>query len=389
MWLSVVWLEGVLDYFNSPFPHGTEDRRKIGFGIGQQFVGLYLAEMLLKYALDGLNQTYDNSHSLRDLFGKLPLPIRTSAESKYAEMLSGSVSETWDFASSVESFLDYLGDDPATDSRYFWERSRTHGISILFSPGNLRLLVHALFVALHNYPERGQYEERYDTRFISFEDSIRKREENRSSDSPRQDTRRSGKRINAHIFWLEGLLEYLKMPFPHEAGDPRILGFQVGQRIVGLYLIEMLLKYALDDQGNQFGRNHNLYSLFKGLPRRLRRAVEKKYKDFLGNHVSMTWDFAESVESLLQFSGDNPLTDTRYFWEQGNNTIMPLAPHTLVPLIYALFIELHNYPQGDPVKKRYETEFLSLEQSLRTNTEVGLNQVSQVRKLQLNYGSQN
>ena len=102
--------------------------------------------------------------------------------------------------------------------------------------------------------------------------------------------------------------------------------------------------------------------------------------------MSVSWDFAESVESLLQFSGDNPLSDTRYFWEQGNNAIMPLASRTLVPLIYALLIELHNYPQDGPKKKRYETEFLSLEQSLRTSAGVNLNQVTQERKLQLNYG---
>ena len=182
-------------------------------------------------------------------------------------------------------------------------------------------------------------------------------------------------------------MEYLNVKFPHEADDPRIFGFQ--RRVIGLYLIEMLLKYALDDQGSEFGRSHNLYSLFRDLPPHHRRNVEKKYKDILGNRVSVSWDFAQSVESLLQFSGDNPLTDTRYFWEQGNNNIMPLAPHTLVPLIYALLIELHNYPQDSPMKKRFETEFLSLEQTLGSSAGVNSNQVTQKRKLQLNYGCQN
>ena len=45
----VVWLEGTLDYFNAPFPHGQDDPRRNGFAIGAQIIGLYLAEMLLQY----------------------------------------------------------------------------------------------------------------------------------------------------------------------------------------------------------------------------------------------------------------------------------------------------------------------------------------------------
>ena len=49
---DVVWLEGVLDCFNASFPYDADDQRRLGFVVGQQIVGLYLAEMLLKYALD-------------------------------------------------------------------------------------------------------------------------------------------------------------------------------------------------------------------------------------------------------------------------------------------------------------------------------------------------
>ena len=174
----VVWLEGVLDYFNAPFPHEPEDpRHKIGFGVGRQIVGLYLIEMLLKHALDDVNKPYDRSHNLRDLFDKLPLPNRQAVEKKYSEILSGSISQIWDFASSVASFLDYLGDDPMNDSRYFWERPRPHDISIVFFQASLRPLIYALFVALHNYPEEGDYQKQYKTKFISFEDSLKDREE--------------------------------------------------------------------------------------------------------------------------------------------------------------------------------------------------------------------
>ena len=368
---SVVWLEGVLDYFNAPFPHKSDDPRRVGYGIGRQLIALYLAEMLLKHALDDLNVSYDRIHNLRELFRALPESSRSSVESKYSEILSGSVSETWDFARSVASFLDYLGDDPMTDSRYFWERDHhPGGISILFSGTALRPLIYSLFVALHGYPEKGQYEKQFDTNFISFEESLNEREERHRREPPPQDMERADRRIKSHKFWLEGLLEYFNAPFPHESGDPRTLGFQVGQRVVGLYLAEMLLKYALDDLKREFGRSHNLYSLFNRLPRPRKRAVAKKYEEILYTRVTSTWDYARSIESLLRYSGGNPLADTRYFWEARRKAI-PLSPGPLMPLVYALIIELHGYPQGGPLTRRHKTVFQPFEGSLEESAENG------------------
>ena len=358
--LSVVWLEGVLDYFNVPFPHEPEDPREIGFGVGKQIVGLYLIEMILKYALDDAGKPYDRSHSLRDLFLILPSERRSAVEDKYSQILSNGVSETWDFASSVESFLEYLGDDPLTDSRYFWERERPHNMSIVFFRHNLSLLIYALFIALHNYPEGSALKKQYETKFISFEESLKEQEE--PLEAPNME--RADKRITLTVFWLEGLLDYFNVEFPQKPGDPRRVGFQLGQRMVGLYLAEMLLKYAADDLNRQYGSSHNLYSLFKKLPRPRRRAVAKKYDSILHNRVSSTWDHARTLESHLEYLGDDPLTETRYFWEWSDKPIL-LSPDPLVPLIYSLFIELHQYPQSGPIRKRYETAFIPFEGSLR------------------------
>ena len=146
---SVVWLEGVLDYFNVSFSRGTKDRGRIGYIVGQQIVGLYLSEMLLKCALDRAGKPYERNHNLSDLFSKLPESSRIAVESKYSQLLVDGVAQTWDFASSVESFFNFLGDDPLTDSRYFWERGRPYGGSILFTVNNLLQLVYALYIALH------------------------------------------------------------------------------------------------------------------------------------------------------------------------------------------------------------------------------------------------
>ena len=244
-------------------------------------------------------------------------------ETKHEELLSAEISEAFDFTGSVDSFLEYLGDNPANDSRYFWERSRPSGTSIVFFANSLRTLIYALFIVLHGYPEGRPLEKHYDTKFIPFEDSLENKEE--PSDP---DMERSGKRIGASIFWLEGLLSYFTVAFPHEPKDPRRLGFQVGQRMTGLYLAEMLLKYAIDDLGRPFGRDHNLYSLFKKLPRPRRRALGRRYDKVLQNRVSSTWDYASTVESLLEYSGDDSLTETRYFWEYGDRPI-PLSPEPI------------------------------------------------------------
>ena len=302
---SVVWLEGVLDYFNSPFPHEPRDPRRIGFGVGRQLVGLYLVEMLIKHALDDVNKPYERHHNLHDLFGQLPVQSRWAVEVKYKQLLADGFSEAWDFAHSVESFLNYLGDDPMNDSRYFWERERP--LPILFMRWHLLNLIYALFIALHQYPEGEPLQKRYATKFIDFEDSLKNRQE-----PPLQENlQRSGKRITAHIIWTEGLLTYFGVSIPTDYPEPQSLGFHVAKRIIGLHLVEMLLKYALDDLDTEFRNDHNLYRLFKQLPRRRRRAVAKTYAKVLRFRVPRTWEYARTADSLLRYLGRNAITDTR------------------------------------------------------------------------------
>ena len=183
----------------------------------------------------------------------------------------------------------------------------------------------------------------------------------------------TGKDRKPHIVWMEGLLTLFDARFPHDANDPRMMGFGVGQQIVGLYIIEMLLKYALDDSGSLHGQNHNLHELFRNLPRPRRRAVERKYREILNSQAAWAWDVTETADSLLCYLGTNAITDTRYFWEPGRNHLgehasILFAPKMLHPLIYALFIVLHGYP-SKPIVKRYDTTFQSLAESLKQDHE--------------------
>ena len=169
---DIHWIEGVLDYFNTRCPHETDDPRRLGFQVGRQFVGLYIVEMLLKYALDDLRIEYQRNHGLLDLLRKLPRQRRRAVERKYQEILGNRVEEAWDFQETVDSFLAYLGNNPITDSRYFWERPHTGDISIVFQPDSLSHLLYAMFIVLHQYPESGPLEQRFTTRFRSFIDSL-------------------------------------------------------------------------------------------------------------------------------------------------------------------------------------------------------------------------
>ena len=361
----VVWLEGVLDYFNAPFPHGQDDPRRVGFAIGAQIIGLYLAEMLLQYKLDDLAIEYEHDHNLQALFSALPESCRHDVGSKYEQLLAHGVEQAWDFERTVGSFLTFLGDDPITDSRYFWEREHGPNRSIVFLTPRLRDLIYALFIALHQYPEGAPLEKRYETKFSSFEDSL--------DDEPHE-TRFSGrddKRIKAHIFWLEGLLNYFAARCPHNQDDPRQLGYEIGRRIIGLYLIEMILKYAIDDLGRSFGNfgsTHNLHSLFKKLPRPRQNAAEKKHLKWMNAKMPWTWDHARTVVSHLKYLGNDPLTDARYFWLSRGREDVPLFAWTLEPLVHGLFIELHDYPEGTPLLKKYQTQFRHFDAAKRAST---------------------
>ena len=183
----------------------------------------------------------------------------------------------------------------------------------------------------------------------------------------------SDKNRKPNILWMEGLLTLFEAEFPHESDDPLRLGFGLGQQIIGLYIVELLLKYALDDAGSSHGKGHNLPDMYRKLPRHRRRAVQRRYTQLLNSEVDWTWDIAETVESLLSYLGENPITDTRYFWETGRTHLTDfasilIASRLLRQLIYALFIELHQYPTRGTVK-RFDTAFVSLVESLEKDNE--------------------
>ena len=75
------------------------------------------------------------------------------------------------FNRTVESFLDFLGKNPITKTRYPWQQQHD---GVLFSPNMYRFLINALYIALHQYPfAKDSLDKRYDTRFKSLKDSLK------------------------------------------------------------------------------------------------------------------------------------------------------------------------------------------------------------------------
>lgn len=176
--------------------------------------------------------------------------------------------------------------------------------------------------------------------------------------------------------WVEGLLDYFDMECPPNLAEELRFGFNVGRQVVGLYIIEVLLKYTRESRKRPYRKNHNLSKLFQGLPHRDKKKIEKKYKLFLRSNTPVALDIEKSIFALLAYLGHNPITSTRYFWEYSHpNTksmSILIAPHMFRRIIYAILIPLHRYPHKGVTQARFSTEFIPksswTEQSGERNT---------------------
>ena len=263
-----------------------------------------------------------------------------------------------EFARTIDSFLKHLGKNPVRDARYFWRKGYSSRPQLL-SPGNLHSVVYALLISLHGYPQASPVIKRkYETRFVDFEKSL-------TGGDGTGRARASGT-ASLGVHWLEGFLDCYRVEFPFEEDDPRKIGFSVARQIVGLHLVELLLKYALDGLKIGFARDHDLGTLFRVLPAEVRDRAERKYAEVLRGSVRETWEFARSIDSLLAYLGREPITESRYFWEpqehrEGGASIV-FSRWDLEVLIYALFIALHGYPERDAGElPHFDTKFVAFE----------------------------
>lgn len=164
-----------------------------------------------------------------------------------------------------------------------------------------------------------------------------------------------------------GMFELFEMAVQSFGDRLRSPGFGVGTTILGLYLVEILIKDALGDSGKKVELNHNLHELFGLIHEGKCSAVESRYIAILNNEMELSPDVVQSVKSFLEFLGPDPITDARYFWtttrfhldEQKKFYFMPFDLHRVID---ALAVTLHDYSSNKDIRKRYDTTFISLEE---------------------------
>ena len=177
------------------------------------------------------------------------------------------------------------------------------------------------------------------------------------------------------LYYSEGLLDYCQAvcPFDHPKDLQRV-GWNMGRQIICQHVLELALKSELAKHQRAVPKHHDLEAIFEALPRRRRKKAEDLYQQLLRCRVPSTWDVFRTIKSFVNFLGDRPTVETRYYFEDGarSNRLGVdyfsnlIAPDSYVPLIYVLMIAFHRYPPG-PLIPRYETEFRSLKESLQAD----------------------
>ena len=353
-----IWIEGVLDYFDLNCPSEIHDSLRFGFFVGKQVIGLYVLEVLLKYTREKRRRPYRQDHNLRKLFQGLAPRDQKKIEKKYQDILHSTTATALDIERSVSALLTYLGHKPITSTRYFWESSHpdTAGMSILIAPHMLGRIIYAILIPLHRYPEKPGSRRRFATSFAPRNKWVEKKKADRM-DSPKKPSKE----------WLVGLRIYFGQLFPRADDDPRKLGFGVGCQIVGLYLGEMLLKYALDERAVDYKEDHNLEEFFQRLPPDDQERIRTRYVQILHSEPGHAWDFQETIDDLLRYLQRDPFTESRYFWDAQTAPRggVLFSPRILTPMIDAFFAELHGFFFREGVPRFFEREFESFEESIR------------------------
>ena len=356
------WVEGLIDCFNTRPPSDQPEHTAFGFALGKQVVGLYIVEVLLKYTREKRKRPYRHDHNLRRLFSGLSPRDKKRIEDKYQDIVRSSSKPALDIESSASRLLTYLGNNPITRTRYFWEHSHptTPSMSILVAPHMLTPLLYAILIQAHKYPANVGKNRHRPKEFIPRSRWIEGNAEGGSSPAERRPGL-PGKD------WMLGLRKFFGTRSARSEKDPRRLGFAIGLQIVGLYLTEMTLKFALDERSISYAGDHNLGRLFSLLPGEDKERLRARYKRILHSEPGHAWDFQQSIDSLLRHLDEDPFTEARYFWDGAGRLRdgVLFAPDRLIPLVDGVLSELHAYEVGPPETEFFDKQFESFELSIQ------------------------
>ncbi len=164
-------MEGIFIFADIPFPEkgikkalreaGRRDdlseNLKFGFIMAKCIVSLYTIEILLKYAHQQIDKRAGGElktkrgHNICKLFADLPEKERIKIESLYQERAKEIVRENRaEKVTPLKSLLDFLGKNPITDVRYFWDKPNGKGLA--YQHNNMEAFSFAVAIGVCGYP---------------------------------------------------------------------------------------------------------------------------------------------------------------------------------------------------------------------------------------------
>ena len=133
------------------------------------------------------------------------------------------------------------------------------------------------------------------------------------------------------LYFSEGMLDYCQAPCPFgDPNDVRRVGWNMGRQIICQHVVELALKSELARHQRAVPKHHDLGAIFKALPRRRRKKAEDIYQQVLKFRVQWTWDVFRTIKSFLDFLGERPTVETRYYFEEGAKSKSNLTVWALI-----------------------------------------------------------
>ena len=286
---------------------------------------------------------------------------RKKIEKKYQDILRSNPRWALDIEKSVLDLLTYLGHNPITSTRYFWQYAHfgTPDMSIIVAPHMLIPIIDAILIRFHGVPDPVGRKRNRPKTFVSRQRWVQRRSRNATND-------RAKKPSKPDKEWLVGLRIYFAKRSGAAKGSGRGLGFAIGRQIIGLYLAEIALKYALDERDIDYQDSHDIEMLYLHLPEEERTNLRRGYTKILHSESGHAWDFQRSIDELIRHLAEDPFTVTRYYWDRPpeDGDVVLFHPERLIPLVDAILSELHGIELAPRKEAYFERDFQSFQASL-------------------------
>ena len=136
------------------------------------------------------------------------------------------------------------------------------------------------------------------------------------------------------------------------------IGHDIGKYIVGLYMMESIIKSELDKhQATYTKKSRNFIKLWRMVPFRKRRAVEERYSEILYFKKEHTFNICSSIDRYFKWLRDDPFNSARFYKEQDQPLLFAVDINRfIIESMFAVFVD--GYPMPN-LSRRYNTRIVS------------------------------